>query len=53
MSVVLKSQKELNGVTRPIKTRGPHEKEGWLQRFLNWLTRGSQKELNRQGACFG
>jgi len=53
MSVVLKSEKKLNSVTRPIKTPDPHERQCWLQRFLNWLTRGSQKEMNRKGACFG
>jgi len=53
MSIILKSQKKLNSVTSHIKTPVLHEKQGWLQRFLNWLTRGSQKEMNRKGTCFG
>jgi len=53
MNIILKSPKKLNSADSHIKTPEPHKKQGWPQRFLNWLNQGTQKAVNQQGSCFG
>ncbi len=53
MNTFLKSEKKLNNASGQNKTPEPRKKQSRLQCFLNWLNRGTQKELRQQGACVG
>jgi len=52
MNTVLKSEKKPDNASGRNKTPGPRKKQGWLQRFFNWLNQGTQKALRQQGNCF-
>ncbi len=52
MNAEIKSGKKLNNASGHNKMPGANKKQGWLQRFFNWLNQGTQKALHQQGNCF-